>query len=329
MLKKASIPYREISSGKLRRYSRSIITNILDLHTLKENISDSFNVLKGIKESFKIIGEFKPDTIFIKGGYVGLPVGIAASFKKIPFFIHESDIIPGLTNKILAKKASLIFVSFPLNFFEGWSKEKLIYSGNPIRKEILDGSREKGIKKFGLKPDLPVILVMGGSQGAQTLNKAVLGASDDLLKRYQIIHISGKTDFSYLQEKTKNFRNYQLFGFLEANNLRDAYAACDLIISRAGANALFEIAAHGKASLLIPLEWATGNHQCKNALFFQNNQAALVLEQKNLSPQSLIKKIDFLFSNPKILKEMGERAKKLSKINAAKIIAAKILAFQK
>jgi UDP-N-acetylglucosamine--N-acetylmuramyl-(pentapeptide) pyrophosphoryl-undecaprenol N-acetylglucosamine transferase len=239
------LDYREISSGKFRRYHSNTVLNIIDPTTLFKNIRDLFRFVRGIFEANRIIREYDPDVIFTKGGFVSLPVGIAAGFAGYPYVIHESDSIMGMSNRHLAKKAVKIAVSYPKKYYEDLDEERVVYTGNPIREDVLDGSEKSGLEEFKLNKDLPVLMVIGGSQGALAINQVVSGALNKLLPNYQIIHVSGERDYDWLSYQAQKLpeelrQNYHLYNFL-SGNLKDAYAVADLVISRAGNNELLSL----------------------------------------------------------------------------------------
>lgn len=329
IISNTQIPFVSIEAGKVRRYSKSTLLSLLSPKTFLENSKDISKVIKGVASSIKIIKNFKPDIIFMKGGYVSFPVGIAAKILGYPFCIHESDTIPGITNKILSKWAANIFVSYPKENFKGiFEENRLIYSGTPIREDVLKGDREKGYEKFKFNKDRKTILVIGGSQGARALNLAVEGALEDLLYDYQIIHITGEADFDKCDYKASTLSadiksRYKVYDFL-SSDLKDAYAISDLIISRAGNNVLTEISALKKPSILIPHPWGN-NHQYKNALIFSRVGAAYLLEEERLSPISLRRTVNHLLGNKEELEYMSSKVGNLFKADASDVIARRLI----
>lgn len=224
LMKNIGVKYYGISTGKLRRY--------FDV----KNFTDPIRVLKGYFEASSLIKELKPDIIFSKGGFVSVPVVIAAKRRKVPCIIHESDITPGLANKISIPFTDKVCVNFPetLNHIP---EEKAVLTGTPIRKELFAGSKIKGLDFCGFSLNKPVILVMGGSSGAQTVNEHVRTALDDLLKSFQVVHLCGK---GKIDERYNNIDGYVQFEYIN-KELSDLLAAADLVISRAGANAICEL----------------------------------------------------------------------------------------
>ena len=236
LIEELGIPYYGISSGKLRRY--------FDV----KNFTDPFRVLKGFMEAKKLMKELKPDVVFSKGGFVTVPVVIAASRRKIPTFIHESDMTPGLANKICIPFATKVCCNFP-ETISNLPKDKAVLTGTPIRQELLTGSKEKGLAFTGLSPDKPVILIIGGSLGATAVNEAVRSILPELLEDFQVVHLCGK---GKLDESLKDTKGYVQYEYIK-KELADLFALADIVISRAGANAICELSALNKPNLLIPL----------------------------------------------------------------------------
>ena len=271
LLEAQGIPYYGISSGKLRRY--------LDL----KNLTDPFRILKGLREAKKYMKEHKPDIVFSKGGFVSVPVIFAASDAGIPVVIHESDLTPGLANKLSIPKASKICYNFPET--EKYLPEgKSVHTGLPVRRQLLDGDRHKGYAFCGFPEDKPIIMVIGGSLGAASINEVVREALPDLLEKVYVAHIcgKGKTDPSL-----DGVAGYKQFEYV-SDTLPDLFAASDLIISRAGANVIYEIVALKKPSILIPLGTdASRGDQILNANSFKRRGFAEVLREEELTKVSL------------------------------------------
>lgn len=311
---------KTIVSGKIRRYfSWQNITDIL------------FKIPFGFIQSFLMLPIIKPDLVFSKGGSGSIAVTYSARFLRIPVFLHESDMAPGLSNQVSSKWAKKIFVSFPKT--EYFDQEKTILTGNPIRKEVLEGDAEVAEKMFGLSFSRPVFLFMGGSQGAGPINDFVLRILNDLLKDYEIIHVAGRENIQETEGEAQVVidkeleKYYHPIGFLDEEKLKQAYKVADLVISRAGSGSIFEIAACGKPSILIPLSSAAGDHQAKNAYAYAAAGAALVVEQDNLTPNFFLEKIQLLFLHPEKLEEMKQAALSFAKPLAARAIAREILEF--
>lgn len=323
-LRQEGVKVKNILAGKIRRYLNlvSIFQNFFDLF---------FKIPFGILQSFFWLLFKSPDLIFSKGGFGSFPVVFSGWILGIPIFLHESDISPGLANRILSKFALKIFVSFPKT--EYFPLKKIFLVGNPIRREILEGSKEKAKKIFQISEEKPVILILGGSQGAQRINEKVLEILPEFLKDFEILHQCGDKNYKevkltvegILKEDLK--KNYHLFTFLKEDQLREAYAISDLIVSRAGSGSIFEIAATGKPSILIPLPEAAQNHQIKNAYAFAQTGAAIVIEESNLTPRFFLERIRFLLQNQKEIEKMSKAAKEFAKPLAARIIANYILEY--
>lgn len=329
LLKKEGVEMKTILAGKMRGYitPKSIIQNFVD--TL-------FKIPIGFIQSLIYVSIISPNVIFSKGGYGALPVNFAAKILRIPLFIHESDIIPGKTTKMFAKKAAAIFTSFPETIIENTLPSKVICAGNPIRKNLITKEEGEDGKIFNLSGEKPVIFIWGGSQGAQTLNELVLTALPDLLKNFEIIHQCGLKNFeqakvmSDIMIKDQQLaKGYHLFDFLTEPEIKQAYHSAHLIVSRAGSGAIFEIAAMGKPSIIIPLPESSQDHQAKNANAYAATGAAVVMEPKNPTPAMLFSKIMLIFSQPEKLQEMSKAALKFAKPDAAKDIATEITNYLK
>ena len=275
------IPYYGISTGKLRRYFDP------------KNFTDPFRVIKGFAEAKKILKEIKPDVVFSKGGFVSVPVVRAAAALKIPCIIHESDMTPGLANKLCIPVAKKICCNFPetLNHLP---KDKAVLTGSPIREELSKGNKLAAYEVCGFTANKPVIMVIGGSLGSVAINKAVREALPSLLQDFQIVHICGKEKIDNLLLTTKG---YHQFEYLKAE-LKDIFAMADIVISRAGANAICEILALKKPNLLIPLP-ATSSRgdQILNAASFESQGYSMVVSEDDLTKELLVAKIQELYCN--------------------------------
>lgn len=281
LIEAEGIPYYGISSGKLRRY--------IDV----KNLSDPFRILKGLSEAKKYMKEHKPDIVFSKGGFVSVPVIFAAADCHIPVVIHESDLTPGLANKLSIPKASKVCYNFP-ETEQYLPKEKSVHTGLPVRKELINGDPKKGLDLCGFADDKPLLMIIGGSLGAVKINLAVRESLDELLETFNIAHIcgNGKMDKDY-----DNIPGYKQFEYLGAE-LPDLFAASSIIISRAGANVIYEIAALKKPSVLIPLgtDQSRGD-QILNANSFKKRGFAEVLLEENLSKESLCNDVIEVYAN--------------------------------
>ena len=275
------IPYHSISSGKLRRY--------FDV----KNFTDPFKVMKGYLQASKLLKQLKPDIVFSKGGFVSVPVVLAAKHRHIPCIIHESDMTPGLANKLAIPSATKVCCNFPetLNYLPNG---KAVLTGSPIRQELFEGNKERGLSFCGFTSDKPVILVIGGSLGAVAVNNAVRESLDELLKHFQIIHLCGKGKVEpSLQQK----QGYVQFEYIK-KELSDLFACTDLMISRAGANAICEILSLRKPNILIPLSAAASRgDQILNARSFEKQGYSFVIEEESLTKEALVQAVETVYEN--------------------------------
>lgn len=328
LFSKEGIKIKKIMAGKIRRYwgVKSFFQNIIDV---------LFKIPIGIIQAFWYIFILAPDFIFSKGGYGALPAVFSGWLLRVPIFLHESDVIAGKANRFLSRFALEVFVSFPAEKTEFLAKEKMISIGNPIRSEILEGNREEARKVLNLNSSKPVLLVVGGSQGAQRINDRILEILPQLLRSFEVIHQAGKNNFKQVQSESKviipnGLENYyHLFPDLNEQEIRNAYAACDIVISRAGSGSIFEIAALGKPCFLIPLPESAQNHQLRNAYTYAETGAAVVVEEINFTPHFFLERLKHLISQRETLKKMSQQAKLFSKPKAAKIIAEYITDYLK
>lgn len=280
MIEDAGIPYLGISSGKFRRN--------LDL----KNVTDVHKIFKGAREATTFLREYKPDIVFSKGGYVSVPVVRAAHWLHIPVIIHESDLTPGLANKLCFRSADKICCNFP-ETLAYLPKEKAVLSGSPIRAELLSGKREEGLRFAGFDGAKPVLLMIGGSLGAQKLNEVLRAALPELTQTYDVIHIAGKGN---LAESLSDTPGYRQFEFVSAE-LKDVFAAADVVFSRAGANAICELLALCKPNLLVPLpKESSRGDQILNAASFEKQGYSMVMSQADLTPEKLVAALNDLFS---------------------------------
>lgn len=283
LIENRQIPYYGISSGKLRRY-----------HSWK-NFTDPFRVIKGFFQARYLLGKIKPDVVFSKGGFVSVPVILAAKTKHIPAIIHESDMTPGLANKLAIPAATKICCNFP-ETVSYLPAGKAVLTGSPIRQELLHGSRAKAREFCHFTKDLPILMIMGGSIGSVFINNAVRGCIDKLLKKYQIIHLCGKGN---LDQSLDNIKGYAQFEYIN-ENLPDLFAAADIVIARAGANSICELLALRKPNILIPLGLnASRGDQILNAKSFEKQGFSVVLEEENVTSDTLIKTLDKVMENKK------------------------------
>lgn len=280
LIEEQGVSYYGISSGKLRRYFDP------------KNFSDPFKVLKGYSQSVKLLKKLKPDVVFSKGGFVSVPVVLAARHCKIPAIIHESDLTPGLANKLAIPGAVKVCCNFPetLNYLP---KEKAVLTGSPIRQELLKGNANHAFSlcRFSDRTK-PVIMIVGGSTGSRAINTAIRGLLPELVKSYNIIHLCGKGN---LDETLHSVSGYAQFEYAN-QELSDMFALSDLVISRAGANAICELLALRKPNILIPLSAeASRGDQILNANSFRSQGFSYVLEESELTNTALLEAIEHVF----------------------------------
>ena len=281
LIKKCGIPYYGISSGKLRRYFD------------KKNFSDIFKVIKGIFQAKHLIHKIKPDVVFSKGGFVAVPVVIGAHMNKVNVVCHESDITPGLANKLAMPFAKAVCTTFP-EAVKHIKDNKGIYTGTPIRDMLFTGSREKGLKLCDFSGNKPVMLIMGGSQGSVKVNNSIRELLNKLLPKYDIVHLCGKGN---LDESLKDRAGYKQFEYI-SDELPDIFAMSDFVVSRAGSNAICEFLALHKPMLLIPLgKNASRGDQILNAQSFKKQGFAEVIDEEKMTKGSLFDAINKVYDN--------------------------------
>lgn len=281
LIEQCNIPYYGISSGKLRRY--------FDW----KNFSDPFKVIKGYGQARALLRKLKPDVVFSKGGFVSVPVVLAAKHRKIPAVIHESDITPGLANKLAIPNACKVCCNFP-ETLKYLPADKAVLTGSPIRQELLSGSRTNGLSYCKFQSGKPVIMVIGGSSGSQFINEVVRSLLPELLKDYQVLHLCGRGN---LDPSLDNTNGYAQFEYAN-KELADMFALADLVVSRAGANAICELLALKKPSVLIPLSLeASRGDQILNARSFDNSGYAKLLMEEDVNDTSLLEAINYVYNN--------------------------------
>ena len=272
LIAEQGIPYYPISSGKLRRY--------FDW----KNFTDPFRVVRGFGQAKRLIRMLKPDVVFSKGGFVSVPVVLAAKSKGVPVIIHESDMTPGLANKIAMRGATKICCNFP-ETLKLLPEDKAVLTGSPIRAELLRGDASAARDFLGFTADKPVLLVMGGSIGSVFINNAVRSALSDLRKDFQIIHLCGKGNLDPSFDHTDGYRQFEFI----SDELPDLFALADLVVSRAGANAICELLALRKPNILIPLSLnASRGDQIANARSFTRQGFSYLMEEETVTADSLI-----------------------------------------
>ncbi len=299
----------------------------LERHFTLENISRAANAIWSIKHAADIIKNFKPDAVVGTGGYVCGPILLAASLMKVPTLIQEQNAVAGVTNKILSKFVNKIAVGTK-DALKNFPAEKTIYTGNPIRAEVLAAKKEDGLKEFNFTADKPIVLISGGSRGARSINDAMIGVLKSAAeKNYaQFLHVTGKGEFESVTKKLTDISdapNIKIVPYLY--NMPQAMATADLAIFRAGATGLAELTARGVPAILIPYPYAAENHQEFNARALVEAGAARMILNKDLTAELLQKNLDELLSSPEKLKSMAAASLSLGKPNAADEIADLIL----
>lgn len=275
------IPYVGISTGKFRRY--------LDI----KNLTDPFRVIKGYAEAKKYLKEYNPDVVFSKGGFVSVPVVRAAASLGIPCIIHESDMTPGLANKLCIPVATKVCCNFP-ETMSSLPAQKAVLTGSPIRVELAQGNKVAGLDMCGFTANKPVIMVIGGSLGAANVNKAVREALPKLLNDFQVVHLCGKGKMDNLLLNTPGYKQFE---YIKAE-LKDLFAMADLVISRAGANAICELLALKKPNILIPLPAASSRgDQILNAKSFESQGFSFVIDEDDLTTEMLVDRVHELYFN--------------------------------
>ncbi|MCL2874580.1 MAG: undecaprenyldiphospho-muramoylpentapeptide beta-N-acetylglucosaminyltransferase [Defluviitaleaceae bacterium] len=283
LLKNYKMRYYGISTGKLRRY--------FDV----KNFTDPFRIVKGIGDALSVIRKEKPNIVFSKGGFVAVPVVLAARLAKVPVVVHESDISPGLANKLSVPFSNAVCVSFPQTA-DKFPKNKVFITGTPIRQNIKNGDKQRGLKLCGFENEKPVILVIGGSSGSIKINRSIRSSLDKILCCGNIIHICGKGN---VDEKLFGKIGYAQFDYV-TDELAHLFAAADVVVSRAGANAVNEFLELRKPSLLIPLgSSASRGDQILNARFFVENGYSKILYEDEMTPDELNLQIIDLVANRK------------------------------
>ena len=281
LLKEQKIPYYGISSGKLRRY--------FDI----KNFSDPLKVIKGFGQSIRLMRKLKPDIVFSKGGFVSVPVILAAKFCHVPSIIHESDLTPGLANKLAIPNAAKVCCNFP-ETLKYLPEEKAVLTGSPIRSELLTGNKENARRLCGFTKEKPVLFIVGGSSGSKFINDTIRGLLPELLKTYQVIHMCGKGNIEAALDRTAGYKQFEYIG----KELNDIFALADLVISREGANSICELLALHKPNILIPLSAnASRGDQILNAQSFEKQGFSVVIEEEIITPDKLLNIIHETYKN--------------------------------
>lgn len=308
ILEEHNIPYRLVYAGKLRRYMSF------------DNVTDFFKGIRGFIMAQWYVWKFMPDVTFGKGGYGSVPGVFVSWLYRVPVVIHESDSIPGLANTILSRFANIICIAFE-TAKEYFPEKKTSLVGNMTHSDITQGTREEAYKLFDITYEKPVLLVMGGSQGATLINEVIWKMLPRLVQFIEIIHIVGpnneseaKTYYRGLDTYESRFYHYETF---LTHELKHAYAVADLVLSRAGASSIADICLNKKPSILIPLTQGSNGHQRTNAYEMAELGASVVVEQPNLTPNLLLTQIEELIKQPRLMEKMGDRAGNFATPDAA------------
>lgn len=327
----SGMKFAAIKAGKFRRdHFAGSIAKVFNLATLGPNARDGLRTVQGVADSLRVLRRFKPQVIFIKGGFVGVPVGIAAKLLRIPYIIHESDVTPGLANRLLGRWAERIAVGFPVKSYSDFEKSRLVFVGNPVRREIMSATRAQGLMHYKLDDSLPVLLVTGGSQGARQINDIVLDALPDLLERYQLIHQAGEGELERVQfelsrhKKLPHIGRYHPYAFI-MKEMGLALAVADLVIGRAGVGTIADSAVLGKPTVLIPNS-AMAGHQVANAKVLSRSGAARVLDGQTLTPEKFIREIDRIVGDREEQERLSKAIAQFANPEAAVELARVILA---
>ncbi|MEK9175491.1 MAG: UDP-N-acetylglucosamine--N-acetylmuramyl-(pentapeptide) pyrophosphoryl-undecaprenol N-acetylglucosamine transferase [Patescibacteria group bacterium] len=319
ILSEEGIHFINIPSGKIPRYA--------SLHF----IVTPFKILLGIMIAFWKLYILLPDVIFSKGGYSAFPILVGARILRIPVIIHESDSIPGKVNTWSGKWARRVAISFSESsvFFKNIN---IALIGNPIRHQVVGGNLSEALDEFELEENIPVILILGGSQGAEIINESILDILTDALSRYQIIHQTGKNNIDdalgrsgIVLEKSEFKHRYHPYAFLGESDLRNAARAASIVVSRAGSGSIFELAAWRLPAILIPLESSAQDHQRENAYAYAHFGGCDVIEETNLKPHILLSTIDKILNDPQKIQKMKLAAQEFAKLDAAEKIAEEII----
>lgn len=325
-----NIPIKTISAGKFRRYHHmSVIQHLTSPSIVFPNLWDGFRIGFGFWQSLINLIIWRPDVIFTKGGYVCLPVGVAARILRIPLVIHDSDAHPGLTNRILGKWATLIATGAPLEHYN-YPKSRSKYVGIPISSEFREFSEKERVvlkQKWGLAPDRPLIVITGGGLGARRINDAVAIVHGDLMSMGSVVLISGAGQYDELRSITPpDSIRFKLFPFI-SHDIASLLGAADVVIARAGATTILELAALVKPTILIPNGELTGGHQLKNAAVYSKKGAVIVIDEDKMveNPQVLVSAVQDVFLDTDCARKMALQLSTFARPNAARDVAEMII----
>lgn len=319
-----TIPVETIASGKLRRYHHlTLWQHIMWPSLMWQNTVDVFKVAGGFFQSFWKLIWWRPDVIFTKGGFVCLPIGMAAHLLRIPLVIHDSDAHPGLTNRILSKWATSIATGAPLEYYN-YPTDRTHYVGIPVNTafRVLSANEQVTAKKrWKVDPSKPLVVVTGGGLGAKRLNNTTLQVLDKLQQKASVILVSGAAQYDELREQHPDTKSFQLHSFV--STMHELLGAADVVVTRAGATTILELAALQKPTILVPNAALTGGHQLKNAAVYEEAQVAIVLDEDAMveDPQLLVSAVNAYLNDPKTTKTMAKRFGNFAKPDAAKDVA--------
>lgn len=304
----AGLRFVSVCGGKFRRLpGAGFWRNLIQLDNLLFNLRDIFLIAVGILQSWWILRRFRPAAVFNKAGPTGLPVGLACRFLKIPMVIHEPDIVPGINNRILSGWATAIGVGFPAELYSQLPKAKLHYTGNPVQPEVVAAQKATAIKQFNLDPKRPVVVVVGGSQGAVAVNRAILAILPQLVQATQVVHVTGREDYDHVQAAAAEqhldvAEGYHAVPFLPVAELGALYRAATIVVARAGASTIAELAALAKPAIILP-NHESAAHQIANAKWLAAAGAAIVLPEEQ--PQPLLTAITDLLAAPSTREDLA------------------------
>jgi UDP-N-acetylglucosamine--N-acetylmuramyl-(pentapeptide) pyrophosphoryl-undecaprenol N-acetylglucosamine transferase len=325
------IKVETIVAGKLRRYYKlSLVRQLLDFRSIVlPNLIDLLKIAAGTVQSIGKLLLWRPDVVFSKGGFVCLPVGVAARILGIPLVIHDSDAHPGLTSRVLARWAKTIATGAPLKHYS-YPKDRSHYIGIPVLSSAkpLSATKQRETKeKLGFSQHEPLVVITGGGLGATAINNATIGNLDELLKLTSVALIAGKDNVEMLKNKVGKRSNLQLHGYVSSNAMQSMLGAADIVVSRAGATTLLELAALAKPSIIIPNSNLTGGHQLKNAEVYRQAKSIVVLDDETLRKDTheLVQSIDSLLLDKKRLALLSKNINQFAKPNAAKDMASLIV----
>jgi UDP-N-acetylglucosamine--N-acetylmuramyl-(pentapeptide) pyrophosphoryl-undecaprenol N-acetylglucosamine transferase len=326
-----------VRAGKFRRYHGVGIKQLFDVETLYKNLRDAIWVVVGFFQSLQLLGRERPDVVFIKGGFVGVPVGLAAALRRIPYVTHDSDALPGLANRIVARWARLHAVALPKEIYTSYPQDKVVTVGVPISKHYYKPTADEirqWRRQLGLEQARKVLFVTGGGNGADRLNRAVINCAAELLERYPDLMIAHQTG-RHLEDGVR--RQYKkvlsagdatrvvVKGFV--TNMYLYSGAADVVVARAGANSLAEFAAQARACVIVPNPQLTGGHQIKNAKVLADHKAIRMVGEDTIKddPRALMPALTDLFDHPDKIKVLGAKLSQLAQPNAAHLLAVILL----